>query len=250
MVSTTCWHCQTFAQMVRPEEEPNGTYSRDPIIRLPEFPDIRFVAEYSVEFRQHKLVIFSCTACGYPNIAQLEIFDRLHDEDEFDAPIPMSGQLAYHDPSEQIERWLPVQPMGKRYPDAPKEIGSIACEAHKCFQIGAYRAAVALSRATLEGIVGEQENPNPSSKQLYQRIQDLVKSGKIKSRTAEAAAAIRLSGNISVHYPEEKIDHDFAEIVIGILDSVIDDLYSNPTLVDRARKYAQNAKSDKRKTEQ
>lgn len=188
------------------------------------YPDPEF--NTSGKFSDKILYVYTCANCGYPNIAELR------------RPVGPSDSLNLDKPI----RWLPIEPVGKEYPDVPDTIASIASEVHKCLQIGAYRAAVTLSRTALEGIVAEQENGTSSSKLLYQRIQKLADSGKLKSRTADAATAIRLCGNASVHEPMTEIDRDFADIVVAVLDSVIDDLYTNPNLVARARAYVKNQK--------
>lgn len=218
MTSATCWHYHLNSQMIPNTTNENDIYGQT----MPSY-DIYPIPEYTKS--QDKdglhLAIYTCANCGYPNIAELQPAKSPFDDLDID----------------DVKRWLPIEPIGKQYKDVPVKIASIASEAHKCFQIGAYRAAVALSRTALEGIIGEQED-KPSSRVLYQRIQSLAESGKIKARTSKAATAIRLCGNASVHNPTADIDREFAEIVVEVLDSVIDDLYANPGLVSRAIAYA------------
>lgn len=221
MASAVCWHCRLLSQMI--PSAPNAsellgssTYSYGI------FPDQKFANNQDDD--DSLLMIYTCANCGYPNIAELRPASSPYNGPDFD----------------DVVRWLPIEPIGKLYPDVPSEIASVASEVHKCLQIGAYRAAVTLSRTALEGIVAEQEDGAASGKLLYQRIQALASSGKLKSRTADAATAIRLCGNASVHEPTTEIDRDFAEIVVEVLDSVIDDLYTNPSLVSRARAYAES----------
>ena len=221
MASAVCWHCRLLSQMI--PSAPNAsellgssTYSYGI------FPDQKFANNQDDD--DSLLMIYTCANCGYPNIAELRPASSPYNGPDFD----------------DVVRWLPIEPIGKLYPDVPSEIASVASEVHKCLQIGAYRAAVTLSRTALEGIVAEQEDGAASDKLLYQRIQALASSGKLKSRTADAATAIRLCGNASVHEPTTEIDRDFAEIVVEVLDSVIDDLYTNPSLVSRARAYAES----------
>lgn len=226
MASTTCWHCHLLAQML------HSKYSDDyscnafgPVIEEC-YPDPECNASGKISDRL--LYVYTCANCGYPNIAELRRPAGLSDSLNLDEPI----------------RWLPIEPIGKEYPDVPEGLASVASEVHKCLQIGAYRAAVTLSRTALEGIVNEQEGEPTSRKPLFQRVQALADDGKLKSRTAEAATAIRLCGNASVHEPTREVGKDFAEIVVEVLDSVIDDLYTNPRLVSRARAYAQSHKKN------
>ena len=221
MASTICWHCHQLAQMVCPDENVNGTpyYGGQ---HIPAFPDWRFSADTDWD-KNKSLLIFSCVNCGFPNIAEVETSEA-------------ECTLGY-DPEDHIIRWLPIQPMGKVYANTPEDIASMASEVHKCHEIGADRAAVILARSVMEGIVAKQEEV-PPKKKLYERIEDLKRAGKITSRTADAATAIRLCGNDYVHNVLEQVDREYTEIVVQILDSVIDDLYSNPSLVSQAMEYA------------
>lgn len=223
MASTVCWHCRLLSQMIPYVSNVDGYYGPS-AHSFGIFPDLEFVTNQDDD--DPLLMIYTCANCGYPNIAELRPSSGVSDGPNLD----------------DVARWLPIEPIGKLYPDVPPEIASVASEVHKCLQIGAYRAAVTLSRTALEGIVAEQEDGAASGKLLFQRIQKLADSGKLKSRTADAATAIRLCGNASVHEPMKEIDRGFAEIVVEVLDSVIDDLYTNPSLVSRAIAYAESHK--------
>ena len=225
MASTVCWHCGLLSQMVPSVTNDSGLLGPS-AHSYNIFPDPEFANDQDDE--NSLLMVYTCANCGYPNIAELRPASSLYDTLDLD----------------NVVRWLPIEPIGKLYPDVPTKIAAVASEVHKCLQIGACRAAVTLSRTALEGIVAEQENEATSGKLLYQRIQALADSGKLKSRTADAATAIRLCGNASVHEPTAAIDRDFAEIVVEVLDSVIDDLYTNPSLVSRARAYAESRRKN------
>lgn len=224
MQTTTCWHCHKLAQMVRPTEDTDGHFFEGSYSRVPIFPDSRFSrGEEDDKF----LLVYSCTACGYPNIAE--------------AAVPIEVCEYGYDIEAYIVRWLPVAPAGKDYPGVPEDIASVASEVHKCFQIGAYRAAMTLARTALQGIVEKLDN-EPSNKRLFERISELSKTGRLTARTAEAATAIRLCGNVTAHDAFVPIDHEGTEIVIEVLDSLIDDLYTHPSLVNKARAYAEAKK--------
>lgn len=231
MASTICWHCHERAQMVAPR---NGADSMRALMNSYDipilFPDPRFAKDDKVSPFEG-LFIYSCVNCGFPNIAEV-------------CMTPEEAGSGYY-PEDHIVRWLPIEPMGKDYPNAPDGIALIASEVHKCWEIGANRAAVILARSAVEGIVVDQEE-TPSTKKLYERIEDLKKAGKITSRTAEAATAIRLCGNDYVHNVLEPVDREYTEIVIQILDSIIDDLYSNPSLVSQAMAYAKKRRITQR----
>lgn len=223
MASTICWHCHERAQMVAPRNEADSMRALMSSYDIPIlFPDPRFAKDDETSPFEG-LLIYSCVNCGFPNIAEVRV-------------TPEEARSGY-DPEDHIVRWLPIEPMGKDYPNAPDAVASIASEVHKCWDIGANRAAVILARSTVEGIVADQEE-TPSKKKLYERIEDLKTTGKITSRTADAATAIRLCGNDYVHNVLEQVDREYTEIVVKILDSVIDDLYSNPSLVSQAMEYA------------
>lgn len=229
MTSTKCWHCHKLAQMVDPINQFNWTMTfpggEHPIT----FPDSRFGKRDETN-SSNRLRIYSCVNCGYPNIAETRtVF--INDEQEY------SHENDLQDITEDfIVRWLPVEPVGKDYPDVPESVASIADEAHKCREIGANRAAITMARSALEGIVSDQEEA-PSKKKLFERIEDLKKAGKITSRTADAASAIRLCGNNSVHNINNPVDEELVDIVIKILDSTIEDLYAHPRLVQQAKDY-------------
>lgn len=227
MASTICWHCHERAQMVAPR---NGADSMRALMGSHDipilFPDPRFAKDD--EFSPFEgLLIYSCVNCGFPNIAEVRV-------------TPEEARSGY-DPEDHVVRWLPIEPLGKDYPNVPDGIASIANEVHKCREIGSNRAAVILARSAVEGIVTDQEEAS-SKKKLYECIEDLKEAGKITSRTADAATAIRLCGNDYVHNVLEPVDGEYTEIVIQILDSIIDDLYSNPFLVSQAMTYAKRRK--------
>ncbi len=222
MPSAPCWHCHNLAQMVKPVySEGWGMNLSQPIIY---FPDYRFVGSNEYE---HNLIIYSCVACGFPNIAEVIA--------------PSEGLVDGYDPDENIVRWLHVEPLGKDFPDAPEEVRDLANEVHKCIEIGANRAAVVLARTTLQNIVDMQDKEH-TNEELYERLRALAESGTLKKRTADAANVIRLSGNSAVHDGLVPVDRKYAEIVVKILDSVIEDLYTYPSLVDEALSYAEQAK--------
>lgn len=223
MASTKCWHCHELAQMVDPIGQPHLASYFPGNGHFITFPDTRFMRRDEPDL-PGRLYLYSCVNCGYPNIAEVE---ELSKDDWCDRSL-----------EERIVRWLPIEPLGKDYPNVPDTIASLANEVHKCLEIGANRAAVIMARGALEGIVTDQEKA-PSKKNLYERIENLRKEGIITSRTADSATAIRLCGNDYVHNVLEPVDREYTEIVIQILDSMIDDLYSNPSLVAKAKAYAE-----------
>lgn len=224
MSSTKCWHCHEIAQMVRPDEDTDGNRMFG-TWHLSFFPDLRFGSRDDGKL----LAIYSCVNCGYPNIALIDTSESEPNPFDFD-------------PEEYIVRWLPIEPLGKDYPCAPAPIAEMASEAHKCYEIGAYRAAMMMARTALQAIVTEEEG-TPSTKNLFERINDLKNTGKITARTADAATAIRLCGNDSAHNVVESVDDEYVDIVIMILDSMIEDLYANPQLVKLAKAYAQQRRA-------
>ena len=226
MSSTICWHCHQLAQMVEPDEAANNMLYKTVNGYLPHFPDQRFVKTDNW-LETESLVVYSCVNCGFPNIAVTETTAQ--------------EMSPYSNPISIIKRWLPVEPIGKEFLYAPNNIAEIANEVHKCLEINANRAAVTLARSVIESIVNDQEDAH-SNESLYIRLQTLANQGKLKKRTVEAATAIRLCGNNSVHETEVSVDRELAEIVVQILDSIIEDLYSQPELVNRAMNYAQSAK--------
>lgn len=232
MASTRCWHCHELAQMVFPHSYSNTVLNFSSEDNRIVFPDPRF-SKTSDTDELGNLYVYSCVNCGYPNIAQVKISSIVDAMDD--------------DPENHIVRWLPIEPLGKNYPNVPHAIASAANEVHKCLEIGANRAAMVMARIALEGIVAEQDG-FASRKNLYERINDLRISGKITSRTADAATAIRLCGNDYAHNVFEPIDDEYVEITVQILDSLIDDLYSNPTLVERATEYAKQRRATKKET--
>lgn len=224
MPSTKCWHCHEIAQMVRPDEDTDGNCTFDGW-HLSFFPDCRFGSRNDDKL----LAIYSCVNCGYPNIALVDVSESEANPYDFD-------------PEEHVVRWLPIEPLGKDYPYAPEAVAEMASEVHKCHEIGANRAAMTMARTALQAIVTEEEE-SPSSRSLYQRINNLKEIGKITARTADAATAIRLCGNDSAHNVFEPVDDEYVDIVIMILDSMIEDLYANPQLVELAKAYAQQRRA-------
>lgn len=153
MLSATCWYCKTFAQMVHPETA-DGRWNPMLQNNVLSFPDARF-ARIENEGHRSILRVYSCAACGYPNIAEAGAI-KTTEEEAYSGHTPEYG--------ESVIRWLPLEPSGKTFPDDVSDgVADIASEVHKCLEINANRTAVVLARIALEGIVTEQED-TPSKK--------------------------------------------------------------------------------------
>lgn len=216
MTSSYCWHCHIHSQMIHvTDNEEYGLMDSDGIIDEC-YPDQEIIGKDNIP--NTLLYIYTCANCGYPNIGEISCSAGLNNTVDLD----------------KVIRWIPIEPIGKEYPDVPEKIALVASEVHKCLEIGANRATVILARTALEGIVGAQTDIEGS---LYNRLAELSKKGELKGRTAEVADIIRKSGNMSVHDINKDVDKEFAEIVVELLDWVIDDLYSKPELINRASAY-------------
>lgn len=177
-VTATCWHCHELVQMVEPHKDQENSYWFG-VIPLPSFPDTRF----SKEDDKTELHIYSCTNCGYPNIAEVK-FEFSDEETENDMDLVTENDVALEtkivDTGMDIIRWLPIEPIGKDYDSVPSDIASVASEAHKCQQIGAYRAANILARTTIEAVIDHQlDKAKKNDPELGQEMDNLRKGGKL-----------------------------------------------------------------------
>jgi hypothetical protein len=138
------------------------------------------------------------------------------------------------------ESWYPQQPLQASYPDfVPREIASVASEAHGCLSVGHFRAAVALARAVVEaaakakGITGGP---------LVKKIDDLHAQGLIYEHVKDAAHEVRHGGNEIAHgdLVHEAISAEEAAAIVELMDMLLDGVFIAPgkTAAQRASRLA------------
>lgn len=151
-------------------------------------------------------------------------------------------QLSVHSRTEEVERalignveyWEPVSPVGKPYPDVLAEIASPASEAHECFSIGAFRAAVLMARSVIEATA---KNQNIEGRDLYAKIVAMGEAQLIRPLIVEAAHEVRLLGNEMAHgdFATTDISEDDATDVLVLMDELLNEVFALPTRIQRRR---------------
>ncbi|MFG3555326.1 DUF4145 domain-containing protein [Micromonospora sp. NPDC047557] len=116
----------------------------------------------------------------------------------------------------------------------PEDIASAADEAHRCFAIKAYRAAMALARAVVEATAKEK---GITSGSLEKKIDEMAGQGLIREDAKDAAHAIRLVGNDAAHgdLASMVVEEADAREVLDLMDDILAEVFQSPARVARVR---------------
>jgi len=116
-----------------------------------------------------------------------------------------------------LDHW-PKKLGTKSFPDVPPGIAEAASEAHTCMSAGAFRAALAMARAVVQGTAKHFKIKGD----LYQAIDKLVDAGHLTKRQGEVAHEIRLWGNDAAHGDlSDEVDPAEAKEVVDFMDEVL-----------------------------
>lgn len=130
--------------------------------------------------------------------------------------------------------WEPVSPVGKLYPDVLAEISGPADEAHRCYSIGAYRAAVLMARSVIEAAA---KNKKVEGKTLYDKIEAMGEQQLLRPLHVASAHEIRFLGNDMAHgdFATADIAKDDALDVLVLMDEVLDEVFGTAERLKRRR---------------
>ncbi len=176
---------------------------------------------------------YKCAHCGRLSIASLE--------ENLPPDVYLSGKEAAELLKSRNEdlQWLPKAGTAKSYSDVPEHIAAAASECDECLSIGAYRAAVLLSRSVVEatakakGITGGQ---------LWAKIDELAALTLIRPLVQESAHEIRHLGNDMAHGDfVDPVTREEAAEIVGLMAEVLREVFQAPAQLAR-RKTARLAK--------
>lgn len=124
-----------------------------------------------------------------------------------------------------VEYWHPIEPVGKTYEFDLGEIADPAEEAHRCYSIGAHRAAILLARAVIEATAKKH---GITKGQLFQKIEAMGAQGVIRPQTVEAAHGVRDIGNDMAHgdFATADVSKEDASDVLILMDVVLNDAFA------------------------
>ncbi|WP_446212162.1 DUF4145 domain-containing protein [Micromonospora sp. IBSANI012] len=144
------------------------------------------------------------------------------------------GGVRHAGSSARVAQSWPTHVGGKSFPDVPSEIAAAADEAHRCFSIRAYRAAMAMARAVVEATAKEK---GITSGSLEKKIDGLAAQGLIREDTREAAHAIRLVGNDAAHgdLASMVVEKEDAQEVLDLMDDILGEVFQSPAKVARVK---------------
>lgn len=130
--------------------------------------------------------------------------------------------------------WIPTQAPGKYFPDVPPRIAAAADEVHRCLDIDAPRAAVALARAVVEATAKDN---GITSGNLMEKIDAMATQGLIREDVREGSHEVRFDGNVVAHgdATHEPISLNEAEEVVALLDELLEEVYQAPARIKRVR---------------
>ncbi len=128
---------------------------------------------------------------------------------------------------EWVARWMESYAQFHDFSHAiPKEVLSDYIEAVKSFNVGAYKAAVAMARRALQQAL-EDKGAEPR-KRLLDQIDELKDKGIIDKATASLAHGIRQFGNYGAHPQTDllaQITRDDAKLVLDVTKRILKVLY-------------------------
>lgn len=204
MAATTCGWCKTFSYLQQ--------------LHSPEV----------IELGKSALVTcsFKCAQCRRLSIAWVD--ENLPD-------LPMSGTDAAELLASRNDdlQWLPRAGTAKDYADVPAHIAAAASECHECLSIGAYRAAVMLSRSVVEATAKAK---GITVGKLVVKIDELAAQRLIRPIVQEAAHEIRYLGNDMAHGDfVDPVTREEAEETVGLMGEVLQDVFQTPAKIDRFR---------------
>jgi hypothetical protein len=170
---------------------------------------------------------FKCAQCGRISIAWVNE----------DSPyLSMSGQDATELLASRNDdlQWLPRAGTAKDYTDVPAHIAAAASECHECLSIGAYRAAVMLSRSVVEA-TAKAKGINEHN--LVAKIDELAAQQLIRPIVQEVAHEIRHLGNDMAHGDfVDPVTREEAEETVGLMGEVLQEVFQAPAAIDRRRR--------------
>ncbi|WIB16669.1 DUF4145 domain-containing protein [Curtobacterium sp. MCPF17_050] len=174
---------------------------------------------------------FQCDHCSNLLVARAEVSSvGGRNADYYSAALNQRGTSYWS--------WEPKTVGGRSYSDVPPQIAGPASEAHSCYSIGAYRAAVLMARSVIEAGAKDKGVETGS---LYGKIAALAGQQVIRPLIADAAHEVRLLGNDMAHgdFATTDITADEAGEVLDLLDVFIAEVYELPGKINR-RKTARN----------
>jgi hypothetical protein len=174
------------------------------------------------------MAAYRCDHCGKLLLAAANL-----PEDPGPTPSQVFNAIDYILDTGAPVTWLPRSGEAKAFPDVPDHIASAASEAYECFSIGAYRAAISLSRAVVEATA---KHLGFGSGSLSERITNMVEGTHLRSTTGEMAHEVRHWGNDMAHGDfAAPIGHDEAEAVLALMDEVLQETFQGPARLERVR---------------
>jgi hypothetical protein len=143
---------------------------------------------------------------------------------------PVVGEPA---PSGEPVRYYPQRVAEPSLPDVPDDVAADAREAHRCFSVGAHRAAVVMARRAMQSAALENGAPDQP---LVEQIDWLEGQRLITPQMREVAHAIRLAGNVGAHPDRDglrDVGEPDAQAVIEFLDDFLKYVYEIPARLQR-----------------
>ena len=131
-----------------------------------------------------------------------------------------------------VTPWHVAEP---ELPDVPEEVAADAREAHRCFSIQAYRAAVVMARRAMQSAAHEKGAPERT---LVDQIDWLEERRLITPQMKDVAHTIRLTGNLGAHPDKDglrDVGEPEARAVIEFLDDFLKYVYEIPARLERLK---------------
>jgi hypothetical protein len=148
--------------------------------------------------------------------------------------LPVCGAVLVEEGDLNDAMVWPARVDEREYPDVPKEIASVANEAHLALGANAPRAAVVMARATVELTA---KGHGISSGTLETKIDKLAAEEHISEQMKFAAHEIRFAGNEVAHadMTAEHISLGDAAEIVDLMDAILKRAYQEPAQVARIR---------------
>lgn len=121
--------------------------------------------------------------------------------------------------------------------DVPDRVADDAREAHTCLSIGAWRAAAAMARRSIQSAAYNKECPR-RIRLVVEQIDWLENKRLITPLMKDVAHQIRLGGNLGAHPDSDglkDVDEEDAHELVRFMDDFIAFLYQIPARLEQAK---------------
>jgi len=168
------------------------------------------------------ITTYTCDNCGRLTLACITVYEHLK-----------LKTTDYIDNNADKVMWLPLAGTPREFEDVPSHLADPASEAYQCASIGAYRAAISLTRSVLEAVAKDK---GFTTGRLVDKIDQMREADLIRPHIREVAHEIRHLGNDMAHGDfVDPVSAEEARESLVLMEEVLKEVYQSPARVARVR---------------